>query len=48
MKIYCACNGKKCSGVCRKKHLYRPRKHFKRCPAAYDVNENGKEIRKEE
>jgi len=35
--IKCACNGKKCEGVCREKHLHRKRTFLKRCPAAYDV-----------
>jgi len=47
MRIFCACNRKKCVGVCREKHLHRKRKFLERCPAAYDIDENGKEIRKE-
>lgn len=45
--INCACNGRKCDGECRKKNLYRPRKFLDKCPAAYEVDSNGNEIRKE-
>ena len=53
--INCSCSGRKCDGVCREKNLNRKRvmvdKHgiplLKKCPAAYDVDSNGDEIRKE-
>jgi len=45
-RIYCSCNGKPCDGICREKHLQRKRTFLERCPAAYDVDENGKEIRR--
>jgi len=43
--IKCGCNGKPCDGICHKKHLNK--KDGRRCVAAYNVDENGKEIRKE-
>jgi len=42
-RVFCSCNGRKCDGVCREKHLYR-RRDIDRCPAAYDVDEFGREI----
>ena len=43
-KIYCACNGQECEGICRKEHLNRQRgcwaatpKQKGRCPAAYEL-----------
>ncbi len=49
--IHCSCDRKGCEGICREKNLNRERvavdKHgksmLKRCPAAYTVDENGKE-----
>lgn len=51
--INCGCNGKKCDGVCKEKNLDRPRslvdkqgvRYLKRCPAAFEVDANGNEIR---
>ena len=33
--LKCACNNKKCNGVCRKENLFRERKKLNNCPAAY-------------
>jgi len=32
--IYCACNKKRCEGICKEKHLFRKRQQFDICPAA--------------
>lgn len=32
--FYCACNKKRCEGICREKHL-----NAGKCPAAYDPND---------
>lgn len=53
MKTECACHRGGCDGICREKNLNRERvavdKHgksmLKRCPAAYEINEDGKEIK---
>lgn len=37
-KIKCACNGKKCDGICRETNLFRTRRDVdlkNQCPAAY-------------
>jgi len=44
--IYCSCNGRKCEGICRKKHLHK--KDGSKCVAAYEVDSNGNEIKKGE
>ena len=36
IKWYCACTNTLCSGICKKKHLYRPRKTLEVCPAAFE------------
>jgi len=33
--LLCACNGLRCSGICRKINLYRKRKNQNICPSAY-------------
>jgi len=32
--ILCACNNRKCDGICREYNLLRPRKRLQCCPAA--------------
>ena len=42
-KLYCACNGKECEGICRKLHLNRKRDWTEpknRCPEAYEKRVN--------
>jgi len=41
-KVFCSCDGRPCEGVCSEEHLHK--KDGSRCVAAYDVDENGKEI----
>ena len=53
MKTECACHRGGCEGICREKNLNRKRvavdkkgnTMLKRCPSAYDVTVDGKEIK---
>lgn len=45
IKLFCACNGLPCSGICRDLHLYRKREKLDICPAAYDPEKEPKRVR---
>lgn len=41
---YCACTKTECEGICRRLHLHRKVGKINLCPAAYYVDDEGKEI----